>query len=302
MYFIKPVETTTLEGSILYDMFLSQVDPGNIWIQVVAVILVFFQCFLINQFVSAQGIISPPSMIPGVIFLLVTHCISDFIPFSPILIANSFFIIALFALVGLFRKTGEEKYIFNASFLMSIASMFYFSYILLFLAGIIALNYMRRINLKGLLGILVGFVCPYYLLWVYCYVTQDSQVFWNLALYDNIPARFTYEFTGLTNILKWVTVIFFALMTTLSVRLVFSKKRLKDRKLIAFFYSCIPILLLGLLFQAENSIAYFLSLGVPAGVILGIYFTELKRNNAEAIHLIVLVSCLTLQFLELQNL
>ena len=68
-----------------------------------SILLVFLQAMLINVIVAKHRMANEVTMFPGLFYILLCSSIPEFLAFSPPLLANTFYIIALFQIF----KTGE---------------------------------------------------------------------------------------------------------------------------------------------------------------------------------------------------
>lgn len=102
---------------------------------------------LINVYLRDNKIIDKLGYLPSLFFLLISACFSSFLYVSNEFIAFVFFSIALIRLLQALLVDETTVSVFDASFFMSIASLFYKPLILCFFIVLLAVLILKNINI-----------------------------------------------------------------------------------------------------------------------------------------------------------
>ena len=294
--FIMTPAVSSVQGGVLGELLLSWIDKTSIFTTIVAIVLVFVQSFLINLLVSRYRMASELSLFPGVFYVLLTSCIPDFLYLSPILIANTFLLLAFYELFDTYRKHSTAAKIFNVGFFLGLASLTYFSYVLFLLLAILGLNILRAFRWKEIIILIIGFVVPYFLGGTIAFLTENWDYFWQIQF---VPSFQFLNFTGVAGWELYVKLSFFAIllfMVILSYGTYTLKKNIRIQKYISIFYWSILIGGLSLLIQHPISLVHLLVIVPPVAVFMSFSFLKFSKSTAEALHLVLLIAILLLQY------
>lgn len=261
----------------------------------IAIFLLLFNATVINYIVSEHRIEYETTLFPGLFYVLVSSAIPDFLHLSPILIANTFLIFALLNLVKTYKNNDCASLIFNVGFWVSMASLFYFSFIIFVLWGLICLNVLRAFKFREWLMVIVGFLVPYILLGTYHFWFDQFGEFWSQQVIQNISFL---NFIGNNDVTTYTKLISFSLLILLSIvsmGVYNFKKNIQIQKKITVLYWLLLFGGLTVLFQAKITIAHFQIIAVPMGAFLAMTFSNMTSRWAESFHFLLLVLILALQ-------
>lgn len=294
--FIFPTEWEPGNLGILSEWTYSNIGTTGMVPLAISIVLIFIQAFLINQLVSEYRLNTEINLFPGVFYILLVSAIPDFLQLSPILLANTFLIIGLQVLFSIYNKSNRSTgAMFNAGFWFGIGSLFCFSWMALILLGIAALSVLKGIRMKEVFKFLIGWMTPYYFLWVYYYFFDRSSYFYNYHFLENISFM---DFTGSADVFLYVKLGVFALLLVLiliSYGTYMSKKNIKSQKYITILYWGLFAMAFTLLFQSGINVEHLMVLSVPLAIFIGLSFTSFKKSSAEFFHILLLISIIILQ-------
>lgn len=262
---------------------------------VVGILLVFIHAVLINTMVARFRMGNEVTLLPGLCYILLASSIPEFLFLSPILLANTFFIIALFELFGSYRQKSVIGNIFNVGFWFGVASLFYFSEFVFLFFAFFSSSILRAFKLKEVLVITTGFLVPYILTSVYYFWNDQFLWFWQTQFTDNLG------FLDITIGNSWVSYLeigFFILLfliTFVSFGSYMAKKNLQVQKNITILYWALFFGFLSVFFQANIHLEHLLIFVVSLSIFLSFNLLNMRRPIAEAVHLILLVGILILQ-------
>lgn len=272
------------------------IPPESTWGFILATLLVVIQGIMINLLVSKYRIAREISLLPGLFFVLLSSAFTEFLYLSPLILANTFYIIVLYELFSTYRKYNAAGAIFNIGLWIAVGSLFYFSYCFLLILGIIGLVMLRSFTFREVLMLVCGLIAPYLLTGTYYFVTDQFHVFWNIQITSSIG------FLDLNGEVNWIFYIKTGLCSFLLGVLVFSynqytkKKSIQQQKYIDVFFLAMIAAILPFLLQANIRLDHLLILVPPAAVLISFNFQSARRGAAEAVHFLLLIGLLVLQF------
>lgn len=274
----------------------NKIGTSGLLAQSLAIFLLFLQAFWISKMSVDHRLGDKVNLFPGVFYILLASSLPDFLHLSPVLMGNTFFIIALSDLVGTYKNTYNSGRIFNTGLWISVASLFYLSFLSFLLLAIIGLSIMRAVRLREWLMILIGGMVPYILTATYC--------FWH----DMLGFFFEFQFakgSGFFDInidFSWYSyaeLCFFILLTIiviLNFNTYMFKKNIQVQKKLSILYWVLLLLPITLLFQANVELEHLLILAIPLGMFLSFSFTKMSAQWAESWHLLLIVIVLLWQY------
>ncbi|MBK9255491.1 MAG: hypothetical protein IPM42_08395 [Saprospiraceae bacterium] len=257
---------------------------------IVAVILIFIQASLLNYILSRHKISRETTLFAGVVYVLLVSLIPDNNGLSPILIANTFLILAVANLFDCYKQSEAGAFIFNSGFFLGIASVFYTPYFVFIIFGLIALILVRSFRVMEKLRYLSGVLVPYYFMLTYFYI-KDIE-FAKLELLKGI--FFSIPKTILSgNIIDYLSVglLFLIILFVLyNYNYYISRKNIQAHKKIDISYWLLIFCLISfLLFRTEGKY-HLLSLSIPLALLVSINLSESKRKvTYEILHICVLI-------------
>ncbi len=264
---------------------------------ILATLVLLVQGFIINVLVINHRLSNEVNLYPGLFFVLLSCFIPDFLYLSPVLLGNLFFLFALVELFDTYKNPACADRIFNAGLWTGIASLFYMPFLFFFIVIMSGLNILRAFSLRERLMALIGLLLPYSFAGLYFFWFNRLDEFWQKQFVANFDFL---SFGGAP--FGWETLIkvgFFAVLIFLAVfnnNLYLIKKNIQVQKKINILYWIILSALLAAPFQQNLTLEHFLMITPPLGIFLAFTFSTMKPQWAEAIHFLMVVAALTLQF------
>ena len=290
-------DTAVLSQPGIFSKLLYQwIPPDSMEGFVAATILIFIQAVIINLLVGKNRIANEISLLPGMFYVLLSSAFSDFLYLSPLILANTFYIIVLMELFSTYRKYSAAGAIFNIGLWAGVASLFYSSYLFLFVLGMAGLSIFRSFKLKEQLMAISGLLTPYILTGTCFFLMDNFSEFWqeqmksNFGFFDlkGTPDLIFYIKMGLTGLML-LTFIF-------SYNNYTKKKNIQQQKYINVLFTGLLLSALSFLFQANIHLEHLLILVPAGGILLSFNFQNARPPIAESIHLLLLIGLLVLQF------
>lgn len=158
-------------------------------------ISVFFIAFIISEINNRFGIIRTRTSMPFYIPLIIFSVHPQFLRFTPDFPALIFVLWSMFPLLSTYQSHKTNKYIFQFSALLAMASVFQIYALLLIPVWIISLKALSEIKLKSLLASIFGVLVVYWITFAF-YVFADNLPGF-VAPFANIIE--IYDFTQVPN-------------------------------------------------------------------------------------------------------
>lgn len=269
---------------------------GHKWFHMLSIPLLLVHAIAINIMVAEHRLAREVNLFPGLVYLLITASLPEFIPLSAPLVANTFLIVVIWVIMTIYKTPACSDRIFNIGFWVAIASLVYFSHIVFIVLGTVGLNVMRSFNIRERLVLFSGLLVPYLLLGVY--------YFWNGEPGEFINRQFItpFGFLSFATSYYWGAFIGWAVIGALLLVALFNsgnyllKTQIQVQKKINLLFWAMLIAGLSLFVQQQIDMAHLLILTVPLSILISFNFTMLKPRIAEAVHLVAIALVLVYQY------
>lgn len=294
--FVPQVSSDPESYGILSEFIYNWLGDRTLMSNIVAGLLLWLQSFMINFISLRHRLQNELNLLPGLFYIFLCSCIPDFLYLSPILMGNTFFIIALAQIMESYKKTAVAEKIFNVGFWLGVAGLFYFSFNILIIWGIIGVGLLRGFRVNEILQVVSGLIVVLLLAGTIYYWNGDFDVFLSKQFTSNLSF---WDFGSKLDYSIWIKGGIIALLVIIaffSFSKFVSKRIMQVQRKISVIYRALFVILITLLFQAGISIEHLLMFMVPLSFFMSIYFTDMKRSLAETLHLILLVAVLVFQF------
>lgn len=284
-------------GGVFSQVIHDYVGTQGMLPKIVTIVLVLLQALLLNILAARFRVSQEVTMYPGVFYLLLMSTLPEFQNLTPVLIGNTFLILAVSSLFDSYKKTSSADSIFNVGFWIGMASLCYFSNFVFILLAIFGLSTIRNLRVNELLMILIGVLVPLCL--------AGTIAYWNDALDSFYQATFITQLGALDFIMdahwkSYIPLILFGLLSIisfLSFNTYFQKQGIRSQKNIQVLYYFIIIAFLSIFLQKEITVERFQLLAIPFALLLPLNFLSFKRNEiGSGIHLAWLIGVLFLQY------
>lgn len=298
-YFIVPYEWDLKSMGVLSKYVYEWVEPTGFVAGIIAILLLCFQAAILNFVVMEYRMANDITLFPGLFYILFCSLIPEFLYLSPVLLGNTFAIIALYQLMETYKKYSCADNIYNIGFWTGVASMFYFSNIIYLIIAWIGLNILRAFKLNERIILLTGFFSPYLLAFAYYYWNNQGAYFLESQILRNISF---WDFAQTEHLVVYLSLGIFALLLLLVIfnaRSYDMKKNIRVHKNHNILYVSIFALALTLLFQAQVGVEHLLLLCIAFGIFLSYNFSDMSSRVAESIHLILFTLVLFWQYFPL---
>jgi hypothetical protein len=275
----------------LYDMVAKPLNSAHFIATLIAFILIVSEAFLLNYIVNENEILTKPSFLPALFYIVFMSNDRTMLMLYPLLFANFFILLAIHKLVSSYRKDSAFSNAFDAGILFSLATLFYFPGIVFIPLLGIAFVLFRPFNWREWIISFLGVMLPYLFVFTYYFwngMLVHSQV--DKMVYPHLSNQakldFSQHFYFILGV-GWLLVLF-SLGKLFTGSPETSQKNKKSIRLLLWFSA---FALISVLIAKEISIQSFSALAIPSSVFCANYFLKIKKAWwGELLFLLLLVS------------
>lgn len=166
----------------LYEFYARGANNLPHFHNIMALILVVSESILLNYILNKFEIMAKKTAMPAIFYCLLMSCCKPLTHFYPLLFSNFFILLALFKIGLSYRVDEAFTTIFDASFFIAIASLFYFPSIIIYPLIWVTLIVIRPFIWREWVISLIGLLLPYLFVVIYYFWTDKV----NFLLYDKI--------------------------------------------------------------------------------------------------------------------
>lgn len=266
---------------------------GSVLINLLVVWLISLLLFHIN---ARFSMVKDVSFLPSYLFLFIVFAIPDFRYLQPILPSALFIALSFRSIFLSLEKDNMTPNIFDASFFVGVASLFYFFASVLILAiplGILVMH--KKINWKNLSATLLGLILPWGLLYIILFLSDHTlelnKLTWQFVTHENsLMAK---------NIALYLYLGFILILTLISSFFIlkqYDEKNINTRRYfkVLFIFFVASLVLLPIPAVAGEIIVLAT---LPLTFLITNYLTYMKRRTwAELFFTVLIIFSIILQF------
>jgi hypothetical protein len=208
--------------------------------QGLAGLLILFQGLRLNVIFTRNGVYPEKSMLAGLLYVTMGSIFYEFDLLSPLLIGNTFVLLALGYLTSISKGAYNTRKLFKAGFMLGLAALSYLPLLFFLVIGVFAILFYASNAFRSFLLLLCGFAFPYAVVGTYYLYTgalghfidfnvisswrfqlsfllapKDLLIIWTMPLLILLLAfyRLTFITMGLNYQAKFQQLMFLWLMT-----------------------------------------------------------------------------------------
>ena len=293
-----PFEIPAHPGSMpLYDLVDDVVNSSRILSQSLALLFLILTALLLARINTKFILIPARTYLPAIIFLIIASAYPHLHYFHPLVPSVILLLLAVNRMFDAYKKEGLCYHFFDASILISLASMFYArmgAYIVIVWLGLIVL---RPFYWKEWAMSVVGFALPYIFLVAFkYYLGQDINLFLELVkdnfMLEQEPTYYKYPYYLFAGILAILIFLSSVRMMQINAGLKILVRQFSK----VFFWLFLITVILSVLFV--ESVGLFTIVAVPAAYLISFYFfSTVSRLAGEIMFLLFLLAYASVQVL-----
>ncbi len=238
---------------------------------------VFVISFMIMRLNEKHIIIETRSHLISLLIIMLISSVQPLTRLHPGIFAALFLIIVFDKIFDAYKNDSQFSNYFDAGFLISISSLFYFNTIFLMLALWICMLFLNAFSIRNLVLSFLGLLAPYFLTWTYFYYNNDVAWFIS-AIENNFLNNADYNFLHLGNYILFaflgVLIVFanFKVINSLRTSKISTRKFLRTIFIFLIFILSIEI------FIPSTSLETLPLLAIPISFFLSYFFLNIKNN------------------------
>lgn len=296
VFFIPADDVSMSQPGLLSQIVYDSIGALGWLPDMIALLLVLLQALLINIIVAKYRMARTVSLYPGVFYILLASCFPDFLHLSPLLMANTFVLLAIYELFDTYKKYSAAGKLYNIGLWLGIGALFYYATVVFLIAAVIGFTIVRSFKTKELMILLLGLISSFWLLAVwYAFTGQYSSDFWNQAIFNHTGL---VQLQGSYSILGYVQLgVFGALLLVclLSYNKYNYKISIRAHKNMDILYWFLLSTAFSLLLQHGIETDHLLIMIVPCSIMLSMTMLYMDNRLAEALHFLIVVAILLFQ-------
>jgi hypothetical protein len=281
----------------LYSFILKFAPVFSLSSQIFSCVLVVIIAFMISRLNTKFIFISERTYLPSLLYIVIVGSLVPFKEIYPILPAVVFFLIAFERLLDSYKVESLSYNIFDASFFIGIASLFYFTSIFFILFIWIAMSILRPFHLREWVFSFMGLAVPYILLFSTYYLFDYNQT----EIITAIKSYFTTDIPVIVGKSHYIFAGYLGLLILIGsqhiMRVHSAKKILARKSYNLFFYLFILSIAIFVFLKSATIDMVFIG-AVPVSIMLAQYFISVRPSRlVESIFDILIVLFLVTQLL-----
>lgn len=259
-------------------------------------VVVFIQALLLNRLVNQFGLLSKPSFLPAVMYIVLAGLFPPFLVLSPPLICNFLVIWMLYKLFNLYKTAAAKSTTYDLGMIVAIGSLIYLPFIYFFLTIWIALVIFRPFNWREWIAGIMGYITIFFFLAVFYYLKGDLPVFY--TIWTPLATKFpTHVNINYYNYLVLIPVILIFILCIFKLQQIFFRSYVQVRKSFQLLFMIFLIAGVSFYVKAGFSLPHFILCAIPAAVFFAYYFLYANpRWFYESLFFLLLVSIVYFQF------
>lgn len=144
---------------------------GPMLASLLSLFLLYAQALMINYFINEFRMLSKPSFLPAMAYLLLTTLLPEWNYLSSPLVATTFILWAIITLFRLYNVQVARGTVFNIGLLLGIASYIYFPSAAFLICLLVGMMVLKPFRLNEVVLFLLGCLTPYYFYGTYLFLT-----------------------------------------------------------------------------------------------------------------------------------
>lgn len=289
--FIHPIILPVKHSMPLYEL-IAGIFINIPWLStLIGLSLVIGEAFLLNFIVNENEVLEKQNYLPALFYIVFMSNNDAMLTLHPLLFGNLFVLLALHKLLSSYRKDNAFSQAFDAGFLISIATLFYFPFVVFLPLLGVGLIIMRPFNWREWIISFFGAAIPYlFVITFYFWNDRLDYLFYDKMFYQFIREKPILDFPKTFYFMLGIgwTVILFSIFKIIVGVGIGSQRTKKSIILFVWFlfFSALSILI-----APEISTKYFSALAIPSAIFCANYFTHIKKEWwAEFLFILLLAS------------
>lgn len=285
-------------SDIIFNKWLNIGSIPNVVLIIANIIFVVIQAILISMMMQGYKIISKPSLLPAMVFILLCSLFPVMLTNTPLIITGFFIIWILFKIFSAYNKPKADNIYFDTGLLNGVASVLYFPAILFSIYSLLSLVRIRTTTFREFVLFITGIFIIYFLVGTAIFWFDLFPQFMDTQFFGSITfIAITSIFTKINSI-KFIIIGIVLVMSLLFYSNKFSTNLIQVRRYLGSFVMLFIFSILTLLlnkFPGDSGLYFIL---ITTAIFIGYYFFHSpKRLGPEVMHLGLLGATFIFQYI-----
>ena len=230
--FLSPDDVTVTEPySLFYHSIASFALSYPLLSEVLAFLMILLEGAYFNYILSANNLTRKTSIFPMFMYIILMSMNPANQGFTPLIFSNAFLLVAIRNILNCYAHEQSYEKVFNASFCIALAFLFYFPsiYMLLFVFGAFAVY--KLYYWREWFVLLLGFIAPFFALFAYYYIVDEFDTVVHRLSIEAIRASVVFDMSDTISIIcsafmvLFSVVSFFSMLSNMSSKVVIYRKK-----------------------------------------------------------------------------
>lgn len=297
-YLKAPAVFSVEDAGPLYTWFTSRLSHFSRSVFLGIDLLLFAgQVLYLNHICNKYEVLYKPSHLPALLFIVYSCLFPGFLCLHPVVFVNCILLVVLELLFSIYKSESGLSTIFNAGFLLGVATLFYVPACVFFILLWVCLILLRPYGWRDWVISILGFIAPFYFISIYYFWTNRFLSFWSLMLH------FIHEHVRLTFVLN--NRYYFSLgiigcllvISILKLQGNFFKNFIRTRRYQQALAALLLLAFASVSLCTSISIYHFTIAAIPVSIVLGYFFLATKSFFWTELTFLVLISALVYNYM-----
>ncbi|MEA3446506.1 MAG: hypothetical protein U9R19_17460 [Bacteroidota bacterium] len=271
---IFPFDVTPMPLFYLLEYYLK---PLPILYNSLGFVLILAMAFLILRLNEKHEIIVSRSYLPALSLIILQ---SSFLPLNrlhPGLIATLIFLVVISKLFDSYKDDSLFSNFFDAGFLISLSSLFYFNSIYLMLILWITMVVLGRFSFRFWTLSTIGFIAPHFLAWSYFYASGDLDWFYDL-IENNFLLKNSLILLHIGDYVLFLFILILIVIANFKIVPSLRTSKISTRKYLHTLFAIFIIEILMIIFIPSISLEMLSLVSVPVSLLLSYFLINIRNK------------------------
>lgn len=262
--------------SIFYNLYSFIKD--YYWLEIfLSTVLILVQAIALNQIIKDKDISPQNNYVPVFLYVLLISSFNDLLTLSPVLIANTMILISINKIFN-FYENENILTVFNVAIFISIASIFYFPFVLMLFLILISIWVYRLLHWRIFIVSIMGFLLPY--VFLFCYYFWFDQVELYIKYFLQYDITLTFNILSLQKEFLYVSILLllFVFVSIIKILLEQKEKKIKIRKRYLILIWMFLLSIGSLFISKHSSFTKYIVFSIPVTVFFTNYLLLIKNK------------------------
>jgi hypothetical protein len=270
-----------------------------VFAQIVAFFLIVFQGIYIIVLNKKFIFLDSQTYLPVLIFFFIASIFKNIVFFHPVIVSNLFLLFAFNKVFDTYKKDLTYSDFFEASFLISVGSMFYFYFIFFIISVWIGLMILRTFNFREWIVTILGLLSPYIIVFAYLFLI-DKHIIYIKAISEVFSLPIGQFRLSISFYIVYSFVVLLIIISLIRLFSGYNIKKIKTRKFFLVLSWCLPIVIVLSIFKPYIFEELFFFLSFPISLLIADFFIKIKYKwVSEILFLLFFILIFINQFVNL---